>query len=106
MGVLSPTTSQKADKQRVFCNDHLYGKDGVSGSNPDSGPKQKGLNTYLKGLKPFSIIRLLIIVIAYLLFSFLLSFLLSFLIFNYMKYIEPTTFLLIECSLTHTKSSP
>ena len=37
MGVLSLTTPQKADKQRVFCNDHLYGKDEVSGSNPDSG---------------------------------------------------------------------
>ncbi len=41
MGVLSPLTPQKADKQRVFCDDHLYGKDGVSSSNLDSGSKKK-----------------------------------------------------------------
>gem|GEM_PF-6098016 len=29
MGVLSLTTYQKADKQRLFYDDHLYGKDVV-----------------------------------------------------------------------------
>ena len=41
MGVLSLTTSQKADKQRVFYADHLYGKDEVSSSNLDSGSSKK-----------------------------------------------------------------
>ena len=30
MGVLSPSNPQKADKQRLFYDDHLYGKDGAS----------------------------------------------------------------------------
>ena len=39
MVVLSLATPQKADKQRLFYDDYLYGKDEVSSSNLDSGSK-------------------------------------------------------------------